>query len=134
MLSNEEKHLVKTLEKKMELSSARINRLRSIEADGEGEFWKAQRAEIELAIKTHESYIEQILSVPALEGDAAIILANLRLHAGSIRAYKGALANVDLAAEKIQALNNEIASMSEKVKELQLGIKTPSRSKGGSVV
>lgn len=119
MIPKENLHHIEALEAKIDALKARIKRLSVIASGSKSPFWDALKEEIDLSIKANKYVSDNLLESDGLQDrtpEETLILLKERAHA--VRAYKGILANVDKAEDKMRKCNDDIKECNEAIVKL----------------
>ena len=96
----------------------RIKRLQVLENGASTDFWKALKGELEACIKLHEAGRDMILE--SLDpGDPIKSFIRAKDAASEIKAYKGVIADVEQASDKVAAMNQKSAELKQRIDEIQ---------------
>lgn len=132
MLSSEEKRSIAALERRIEFNERRIRRLEVLAKGAKDPFWSALREELELTLKAVESDIKAMATGVKEPIRHAAYEAESRALGGQVRAYDAVLANVENAQDKIDRINEQIASDKADIRRIREGDRAAS-GKGGVV-
>ncbi|MDI6774027.1 MAG: hypothetical protein QME60_01330 [Verrucomicrobiota bacterium] len=119
MLTTDEKLFAVRLEESIEFRTKRAKRLARVKELAEHPGWKALREDIEDSAKTQEA-----MNAHDLDGEEPADfnpqreVVRLKRRAAAARAYRGIVANVEHADDKIAALNDEIVNLKQKLDSL----------------